>query len=128
MYCFSLNLISTAPPTAVRNLILVSSTDTGLVVSWEAPEEPGRTDYYYTVSRSVPSSLGAFKTVEDHLINGQATVTFSLTNLIPFTDYIIRVSVHNGVSQSDCLRIQEIATRTVEGSECNDAVRMLNEF
>ena len=93
-----------------------------IVVRWEAPDEPGRTDYYYSVSRSIPGDLSNFQTLEDRLTNTASIVTFPVTNLVPFTDYIIRVSVHNGVSQNDSandqLRVHKITARTDEGSEC----------
>ena len=106
----------------MRNLRAESSSETEVVVRWDAPDEPGRTDYYYSVSRSIPGDIGNFQTLKDRLTNTASTVTFVVTNLVPFTDYIIRVSVHNGVSQNDSandqLRVREVTARTDEGSEC----------
>ena len=108
---------SPAPPTAVRNLSVVSSSETEVVVRWEAPDELGRTDYYYSVSRSIPDDIGNFQTLNDRLTNTASNVTFRVTNLVPFTAYMIRVSVHNGVSQNDSANDQ-LRISAVVGSEC----------
>ena len=96
--------------------------ETEVVVRWDAPDEPGRTDYYYSVSRSIPGDLTNFQTLNDRLTNTASIVTLPVTNLVPFTNYIIRVSVHNGVSQNDSandqLRVREVTASTDEGSEC----------
>ena len=113
---------SPAPPNAVRNLRVESSSENEIVVRWDAPDRPGRTDYYYSVSRSIPGDLNNFQTLNDRLTNRASNVMFRVTNLVPFTNYKIRVSVHNGVSQKDSanyqLRVREVTARTDEGSEC----------
>ena len=50
----------------------------------------------------------------------ESAVMFTVTGLIPFTSYIIRVTTHNGVSDQDPdntnSRIAEVSNRTEEGS------------
>ena len=118
---------SPAPPTAVRNLGVESSSETEVVVRWDAPDEPGRTDYYYSVSRSIPGDLINFQTLNDRLKNTASTVTFVVTNLVPFTAYIIRVSVHNGVSQNNSAndQLREVTASTNEGSEFSITVKRI---
>ena len=67
------------------------------------------------------SDMGEFILAIDNLVDRGEVVTFTVTELTPFTAYIIRVSVHNGVSDQDPgnanSRVSESLNKTMEGSE-----------
>jgi hypothetical protein len=109
------------PPSACRNIEVIARADTTITVSWNQPTTTGRTDYFYRVFHSDPVNIGEFILASNNLIDSRATVTFTVTNLTPFTPYIIRVTTHNGVSDLDPdganSRMCEISGTTIEGGE-----------
>ena len=100
------------PPIEVRNLEVVSSTNTTITLRWTRPLITGRSDFFYRVFYSDPNSIGDFISSEDNLVTNSGTVTYEVTGLVPFTSYILQVTTHNGVSDQDPdnshLRIQDI--------------------
>ena len=107
------------PPSEVRNLEVVSSTDTTITLRWTRPLTTGRSDFFYGVSYSDPNNIGEFISSEDNLVTNSGTVTYEVTGLVPFTSYILQVSTHNGVSDQEpdnChLRISDASANTMEG-------------
>ena len=64
------------------------------------------------------------------MVDGSSTVTFTLTSLVPLTQYIIRVTTHNGVSDQDLdnadSRMCEITTVTREGGELHHGQQIID--
>ena len=68
-------------------------------VSWSrASQSGGRSDVYYTVQHSDPDTLGQF--IATTCLSSAAT-SHIYTGLRPETQYCIRVTAHNGVSDQD---------------------------
>ena len=106
------------PPTACTDLGVQSRTDTTVVVTWVRPEVVGRTDYFYRVNVSDPERVCAFNRHNSNYIDRLLRPTYTVSPLVPHTSYVIRVSVHNGVSDQDPnghLRICEVEVMTLEG-------------
>lgn len=109
------------PPGACTNLQVITRTDTTVTVRWSRPATTGRSDFFYRIFHSDPENLGQFKLTRDHMINHSRAVTFTVTDLVPNTPYIVRVSTHNGVSDQDVdnfeSRICKISAMTMEGGK-----------
>ena len=104
-----------------------SRTDTTVVVTWRRPTVTGRPDYFYRVEVSDPERVNAFNEHNSNLVNGNIQPTYSVSPLVPHTSYVIRVSVHNGISDQDPdghLRICEVEVMTLEGGEKNSQAVM----
>ena len=113
------------PPTTITNLIVTGTTSTTITVRWNRPAITGRSDYYYIVEYSDPDEVGE-EYIQDNsrLVNGNVLVTYTVdgadsSGLQANTEYIIRVSVHNGVSDLDGEnaddRRQQVQVTTPEG-------------
>ena len=100
---------------------MISRTSTAIIVSWTRPTTTGRPDFFYRVQHSDPNNVEQFIiTVDDNLRDSGNEVTYTVSGLVPFTNYIVRVTTHNGVSDQDPdshLRQCEVTNRTVEGSK-----------
>ena len=85
-------------------------------ISWEIPANTGRDDFYYTVEYTDGESVES-----DTVFSQNRVVQYSIDGLKPATDYIITVTVENGVSdqdsQNEYLRRCELRLTTQEGSE-----------
>ena len=83
---------------------------------WEDPEVTGRPDFYYIIEYSDPDDASIY---HRHNKDGVKGNSYTLDNLRPDTIYIIRVSVHNGVSDQDSEntddRMVDIKAHTTEG-------------
>ena len=117
--CFWLLLFPhTEPPSAIIDLRVADTTDTTITITWNWPTTTGRSDFFYRVFQSDPNQLGRFILSRDNLVDQGSTVRYEVTGLIPFTSYILRVSVHNGVSDLDPDRaggrVSEVIARTQE--------------
>ena len=96
------------PPSVPRNLRLTTS----IAVNWSSPTETGgRSDLYYQVEYSDPNVPGTF------IARYTQSTSYTITGLEPHTSYCIRVSAHNGVSDSRQSRTVQEYTRTLEGSK-----------
>ena len=103
-----------APPGPVQSLSTASTTSTTATISWNRPASTGRSDYYYYIGRSDPSgSATSITTVNSRLVNTASTVTYTVTDLEPYEDYVITVIAHNGVSDQDSNNVGS-RTRTTE--------------
>ena len=126
-----LSLTDVGPPNPVLDLRATQIGNTSITVTWTRPEIC-RTDFYYIVEYSDPDNFGNFLPATGDLMNKRyynsaPTVTYRVPtissglSLRPYTDYTIRVTVHNGVSDQDSenepLRRAELQNRTREGSE-----------
>ena len=90
------------PPSACTNLAVQSKTSSSAIIRWNRPETVGRPDYYYNVYVSDPDRVNTF--IQDNnqdYVDGRSRPTYSVSGLRPHTSYVIRVSVHNGVSDQD---------------------------
>ena len=103
------------PPSAPRSVSLTSQ-QTSITVRWSAPaDRGGRSDLYYQIEISDPDNLGSYTGTV--YLSGSST-SRALSNLRPYTQYCVRVTSHNGVSDQDPdrehLRREEECTRTLE--------------
>ena len=83
------------------NLGQSGATDTSLSVSWNHPTyNGGRGDLYYQVDYSDPDNVGVMLEARcEASCSSQTSCT--ITGLRPATQYVVRVSAHNGVSDQD---------------------------
>ena len=107
------------PPTAVRNLMVIDRTNTSITIRWTTPTITGRPDYYYNIEYSDPDDASRYiKHNQKEITN---TNMYRVTGLRPNTTYVIRVSVHNGVSRNDSAndddRREQVAANTEEGGK-----------
>ena len=114
MYMY-LYLSYTEPPSAPRNLKLTDVQSTSITISWsQASDNGGRSDLYYQIEY-FPTSDQNNRGV---IYMRSTTTTYRITSLKPYTQYTIRVSAHNGVSDQDPDRSQsrvvEQTNRTAE--------------
>jgi len=109
----------TGPPTAVRNLRVVYTTSTSINIEWDLPLITGRPDFFYNVEYSDPTDISMY--IQHNLERITNTTTYSVTGLQPVTIYIIRISVHNGVSENDGInddeRRRQVSNATLEGGK-----------
>ena len=106
-YCFT-----AGPPSAPQNIAVSNVTNTSVFIMWEAPEDDGnRTDLFYTISHNV--TVDIFNTTSTNI---------TLTGLIPFVSYELRVTADNGVSSQDDdnidIRTVTISIMTEGGGIC----------
>ena len=88
---------------------MVALSPQEMQMDWSPPtDDGGRSDLYYEVKHSDPQTLGSFSP-PTYLPN--STTTYVISNLTPFTQYCVRVTAHNGVSDQDTDRTH---LRTVE--------------
>ena len=89
-------------------------------VSWSRPSQSGgRSDVYYTVQHSDPDTLGQF--IGTTCLSSSAT-GHTYTGLRPGTQYCIRVTAHNGVSDQD-----SDGTSSRTGQKC-ESTRLERKF
>ena len=85
------------PPSAPTGLTVAAVSSVSVFVQWSIPAQTGgRPDLYYQVEHSDPDNLGTFINTE---YDDSTSHTFN--NLRPATQYCVRVSAHNGVSDQD---------------------------
>ena len=115
-YYYQFLCVHTEPPTAVRNLTVTDITSNTITIEWEAPVRTGRPDFYYVVENSDPDDISI---LIRHSNNELKDTSYIVDGLRPDTKHIIRVSVHNGVSDLDVKNADErrvvINARTEEG-------------
>ena len=105
-------LMCIEPPSAPRNLTLTARPD-NLTVHWTQPAElGGRADLFYIMESYDFDNFASF-------VNLDGTITsYTVTGLRPYTQYCVRVTAHNGVSDQDPdgthLRTVEECVRTDE--------------
>ncbi|CAI8007494.1 Ephrin type-A receptor 4 [Geodia barretti] len=88
----------TQPPSAPGSLSL-SPQQSSITVRWSAPADlGGRRDLYYQVEISDPDNLGSFTGTV--FLSG-STTSRTISGLRPHTQYCVRVTSHNGVSDQD---------------------------
>jgi len=108
--------VSIEPPTAVRNLRVTDTTSNSITLQWDPPFRTGRQDYYYVVEYSDPDDIARYIR---HNTNNLTSTFYTLDHVRSVTTYLIRVSVHNSVSDQDAQnadrRVVEIYARTEEG-------------
>ena len=97
----------------------VTAGQTTLTVRWSPPaEDGGRTDLYYQVEYSNQDNLGTYT---GSVYLGQISRAYTFAGVRPFTQYIVRVTAHNGVSDQDPLgahlRTVEKCTRTLSAGK-----------
>ena len=80
-----------------------STTSDSVTISWDLPSSlGGRIDYYYSIEHSDPrGSACSTITANGSLEDTNSRVTYTVSNLLPFENYNIRVIAHNGVSDQE---------------------------
>ena len=125
-----LSLTDVGPSSPVLNLRATQIRNKSVTVTWTRPEEICRNDFYYIVEYSDPDNYGNFLLADrlnTRYFNSAPTVTYRVPtissglSLRPYTNYTIRVTVHNGVSDQDVenepLRRIDIFVTTKEGGK-----------
>ena len=90
-----------------------------IIVRWSPPaEDGGRSDLYYQLEHSDPDSLGLYT---DPVYVSGSTRSRTFSGLRPFTQYCVRVTAHNGVSDQDpdgthLRRVEECTTTLASGN------------
>ena len=102
------------PPSPPRSVSLTPQ-QSSITVRWSAPSDNGgRTDLYYEVDISDPDNLESYTGTV--YLSGSST-SRTISGLRPFTQYCVRVTAHNGVSDQDpnghYLRREEQCTKTL---------------
>ena len=86
------------PPSVPQNVGLTPSRNS-ITVRWSPPAEyGGRTDLYYEVSRSDHDNTRSYNT---KVYSNRNSRSYTFSGLNPFTEYCVRVTAHNGVSDQD---------------------------
>ena len=76
--------------------------ENSITVRWNRPAITGREDYYYNIHHSNPDLPGSFiKHNSNPYISSSPILQYTVSGLRPLTNYTIRVTVHNGVSDQD---------------------------
>ena len=109
------------PPSEPREVSLNPQTNS-ITVSWRRPADlGGRSDLFYQVEHSDPDDFGSYITDTDNLNGSPSRPSYTVTGLRPYTQYCVRVTAHNGVSDQDpCgthLRTVEECVRADEGGK-----------
>ena len=89
------------PPSACRDLQVFEprTRANSITIRWMRPLITGRDDYFYNIHYS---SNGTFvRHNRSPLIKSSNFVEYTLSGLRVLTDFTVRVSVHNGVSDQD---------------------------
>ena len=101
-YTCTFTYVISAPPSACRNIQVIDSltTSKALTVQWTRPQTIGRDDFYYNIHFKL--SAGAIGDYVQHNTlpykDSNTSSVYTVGDLIPYTSYRVRVSVHNGVS------------------------------
>ena len=94
-------------------------TNTSITIQWTTPTITGRPDYYYNVEYIDPDDASRY--IQHNQKGITNTNMYRVTGLRPNTTYVIRVSVHNGVSGNDSAndgdRIEQVTANTEEGGK-----------
>ena len=99
---------------------MADSTSTIVVITWSRPEIVGRPDYFYVVEVSDPERVCAFNVHNSSYVDTHSQPNYTVSPLVPHTSYVIRVNVHNGVSDQDPdghLRICQVEVMTLQGGK-----------
>ena len=108
------------PPQAPNSIVVSAASARSIRVTWSHPGQTGgKSNLYYTVEHSDPDDpLGQYIGIT---CKGSSSTSHTFTGLKPHTEYCIRVSAHNGVSDQDPdgahLRTVEECTKTPEARE-----------
>ena len=114
-----LSLFISEPPSSPNGVTVSALPSRKMRVSWSRPSQSsGRSDLYYTAQHSDPDTLGQF--IGTCLSSSATSHTY--TDLRPGTQYCIRVTAHNGVSDQDAAGT---SSRTVQKCE---TTRLEREF
>ena len=93
------NRLFTEPPQVPNNVAVSEVLAWSINVTWSHPTQTGgRSDLYYTVEHSDPDRLGQYIGTT---CKGSSSTSHTFTGLRPGTEYCIRVSAQNGVSDQD---------------------------
>ena len=93
-------------PSACRNLLVNTARTQAntIAITWERPLITGRDDFYYNIHYTdpdFPGEMGFIQHNHNPFIKDSPLAQYSLSELRPLTNYTIRVTVHNGVSDQD---------------------------
>lgn len=96
----TLLFLASAPPGRCTGTSVISMTATDITVEWKRPNLTGREDIYYSVYyRELKDLYGI--TSNPYYVNNSDYVDYTIDGLVPSTQYLIKITVHNGVSDQD---------------------------
>ena len=90
---------------------MISVTSTDVKVEWKRPNLTGRADFYYRVYYRELTSFSGITL--GRYVNNSDYVDYTIGGLRPSTQYVIRITVHNGVSDQDVENEQSRMCETV---------------
>ena len=88
------------PPTAVRNLNVTITASNSITIEWDPPLRTGE-GFYYVVEYSNPDEISMYNRHTNNFTDPSHCNCYTVDNLRADTSYVIRVSVHNCVSDQD---------------------------
>ena len=95
-------VFNSGPPSACTGLTVDRTRKNSITVRWNRPAITGREDYYYNIHHSNPDLPGNFtKFNANPHISTSHFLKYTVSGLRPLTNYTIRVTIHNGVSDQD---------------------------
>ena len=120
------------PPSACHNLRANLIADRRIDLSWERPTFTGRDDFYYilewflqtspTVEPVIVPRISTPGNGSNTIVNRSDVVSHTITGLHPQGEYLIVVTVRNGVSdlddpENEHLRRCQLTVTTLQGIE-----------
>ena len=115
--------INCAGPPSVPQNVGLTPLKNSITVRWSPPaEDGGRTDLYYEVIRSDHDNTRSFNPSVYRNTNSRS---YTFSGLNPFTEYCVRVTAHNGVSDQDP---DGTHLRTIEECVTTSEARMRNNI
>lgn len=104
-------------------------TATDLTVEWKRPDFTGREDFYYSVYYRELTNLSGI-TLSPH-VNSSDYLYYTIRGLQPLTQYLVKITVHNGVSnqdmENDTSRTCEIVASTADIGGLTINKRIINQ-
>lgn len=91
--------LASAPPSGCTSTNVISVTATDITVEWKRPDLIGREDFYYSVYYRELTSLSGI-TLGPY-VNNSDYVDYTIDGLQPSSQYLIKITIHNGVSDQD---------------------------
>ena len=91
--------LASGPPSGCTGASAISVTATDITVEWKRPNLTGRADFYYSVYYRELTNFSGITL--DQYVNNNDYVDYTIDGLQPSTQYVISITVHNGVSDQD---------------------------
>ncbi len=107
-------------------------TATEITVEWKRPNRTGREDFYYSVYYRELTNLSGI-TSNPYYVNNSEYVGYTIDGLVPSTQYLIKITLHNGVSaqdvENDIFRTCETVASTADiGGFSSNTINQLHDI